>query len=518
MLFVGLAAAFAREMPKWHDNYHMALTLELPYIPLAIPMSVVSHGNEKGNGTFRKVEYFQGLQQEFHGTEEGDLKFVFRNGERICIKNDAPPGPKGANGHGDGPQFLPDLSTYEYAGRELLDGIWADKYVLNAPHYSPAGDTSAMYDRIKFYYDPVTAKPLKWVMLARNQIMSSHTDMWIATYHEYKKAVYRTILPTECKKKPLLMKFKFQSHGLFQPGPATAFDTSPHLVQNLKKIEQLNAQYEGTNFRANQFLDMHYTEVLRHRTGLKLQPVLRNYAAGVHEPVAEFFDWREVDQIIPRVKDQGMCGSCWAFSLISAVESENAKLTGRMTILPEQAIVDCDWTKESHACDGGFQADAAKDVIERFGGFIPSEEEYGPYLSVDGNCNHDKMDKISGAKIVKWMTVPPRDDHALMHATLEHPSLAVSIAVPEEMVWYESGVLDVASCHVHGLDDLVHAVNLVGYGTHHGKKYWILRNSWSTYWGDEGYIKVARGENDCGVTLLGEYPVVEPLNAQIEVI
>jgi len=223
------------------------------------------------------------------------------------------------------------------------------------------------------------------------------------------------------------------------------------------------------------------------------------------------WDWREVrPKVVGRVKDQGFCGSCWAFSFISAVESAMALLTGELVTLPEQFILDCGWTEQSAACDGGLQNDAAEMVQRNFAGGIPTQDEYGTYLTVDGMCKFDRLTD-HGARVVGWTVVPPRDDVATIFALLQQP-LAVSISVPEEMVWFERGVLDTDACLTNGPEDLVHAVNLIGYGTEDGTPYWTMRNSWSEHWGFNGHIKVARGLRDCGITWMPEYPTVAPVD------
>eukprot|EP00397_Hematodinium_sp_SG-2012_P034997 GEMP01037592.1.p1 GENE.GEMP01037592.1~~GEMP01037592.1.p1 ORF type:complete len:529 (+),score=142.99 GEMP01037592.1:332-1918(+) len=513
----------ARSVPEWYESYHMALTFKIPYVNVVIPVSVINERDNASSGkkARQKVEYFQGLQQEIVSEALGRAKYVFRNGKRICMRNEEP------HMREDGSlvvvDFLPDLSTYKYAGKELLAGVWADKYVFNQPHYPSANGVTSVFDRIQFYYDPVVEKPLKWVMLARNQIISSHTDTWIVTYHEYKKATYPIVVPEEClDARAVRADFALLSHGLFQHIHSAS---KLQAFKNMGTIQELNAKHaDSTTFAANRFLDMEYDDVLKYRTGLKkltgLKAVRRTPTYIIpREARPKSFDWRDVDEVIPKVKDQGFCGSCWAFSMISAIESAHALLTGQLTLLPEQAIVDCTWSDNNAACDGGLQSDGAAHVLEHYEGFIPSAASYGTYISVDGKCDEEKMkDRTSGAKLREWRTVPPRDDEQLIQALLKQP-VAISIAVPQEMIWYESGVLDVPSCKVSSTNDLDHAVNLVGFGTAEGgKDYWLVRNSWSTNWGDDGYLKVVRGENDCGISLLGEYPIVEALEHDINLV
>jgi len=86
----------------------------------------------------------------------------------------------------------------------------------------------------------------------------------------------------------------------------------------------------------------------------------------------------------------------------------------------------------------------------------------------------------------------------------------VAYNVGAATIYYDAGIIDSDECKVHDSNHLNHAINLVGYGTcpKTGKKYWVLRNSWSSYWGDEGYFKVVRGEKDCGVSTDAGFPIL----------
>merc|ERR1712066_500646 len=114
-----------------------------------------------------------------------------------------------------------------------------------------------------------------------------------------------------------------------------------------------------------------------------------------------------------------------------------------------------------------------------------------------------------GAKIVGWNDIASRDEKGLLHALATVGPVNVNIMVPEEMLYYQSGVLSVESCR-NNFSEIDHAVVAIGYGTdENGVDYYIVRNSWSTYWGDQGYIKIARGDLDCAVASDAGYPVVD---------
>merc|ERR1711881_417978 len=111
-----------------------------------------------------------------------------------------------------------------------------------------------------------------------------------------------------------------------------------------------------------------------------------------------------------------------------------------------------------------------------------------------------------GAKVTGWTDIKDRDEQGLLEALVSKGPISVGIMVPAEMLFYDSGVLQVPSCH-HNASQIDHAVTLTGFGTdEHGTGYYTIRNSWSTYWGDQGYIKIARGDLDCAVSSEAGYP------------
>merc|ERR1712194_698553 len=244
-------------------------------------------------------------------------------------------------------------------------------------------------------------------------------------------------------------------------------------------------------------------------------------------------DWRtHRPGTLASIRDQGICGSCWAFSLISAVESatflaQAPETAAAITPLPEQFVIDCTWNKDLAACDGGLSNMGAREIIKKFGGVVPSAASYGSYLTVDGFCrakpigtgvDNSQYNNAThvlgssslkvGAKLNGFVDIPARDQDMVMAALLDRP-LSIAFNVGEASLFYDTGVLDAAECEKNKDEDLNHAINLVGYGTENGKDYWLIRNSWSTYWGDEGYFKVVRGKRDCGVSTDAGYPLVE---------
>ncbi|CAH9079537.1 unnamed protein product [Cuscuta epithymum] len=214
------------------------------------------------------------------------------------------------------------------------------------------------------------------------------------------------------------------------------------------------------------------------------------------------FDWREHGAVTP-VKNQGSCGSCWSFSTTGALEGANFLATRKLVSLSEQQLVDCDHEcdpEEPGSCDSGCNGGLMNSAFEyalKTGGLM-REEDY-PYTGNDAQaCKFDKT-KIA-AKVANFSVVSLDEDQIAANLVKNGP-LAVAINAVY-MQTYMSGV----SCPYICSKRLDHGVLLVGYGASgfapvraKEKPYWIIKNSWGEHWGEEGYYKICRGSNICGV-------------------
>lgn len=209
--------------------------------------------------------------------------------------------------------------------------------------------------------------------------------------------------------------------------------------------------------------------------------------------------------------DQANCGSCWAFGAVGTLESAWNKAHGEDVQLSEQQVMDCSWgyvpgnEEAASACNGG-DAYAGIGHIINAGG-IARASEYN-YLGQGDYCREESVDKISGFK--GYSKIPQGDDRALMEAVYSRGAIAVSMdASQESFTFYSEGVYFDRKC-MWKSDDLDHSMLLVGYGTdpEHGD-YWIVKNSWSTHWGDGGYFKVSRDNHGCGASTDAIFAVLE---------
>ena len=212
-------------------------------------------------------------------------------------------------------------------------------------------------------------------------------------------------------------------------------------------------------------------------------------------------DWRTAGAV-NAVKDQGQCGSCWAFSAIGTLEGAHFLATGNLLSFAEQQLVDCNrsWTG-NHGCNGGWYYTAWNYLSSSFA----IEESVYKYTAQNGTCEYAQLEKTN-VETLKT-TYPKKNNSDQLKAAVAKQPVSVAIEA-DKLVFqqYSSGVFDSAKCGT----TLDHAVMLVGYGTENGQDYFILRNSWGTTWGEKGYMKLAYTAGDtsvgtCGVNQMPAY-------------
>eukprot|EP00079_Xenopus_tropicalis_P038196 XP_017951967.1 PREDICTED: cathepsin S-like [Xenopus tropicalis] len=210
-------------------------------------------------------------------------------------------------------------------------------------------------------------------------------------------------------------------------------------------------------------------------------------------------DWR-TQGCVTSVKNQGSCGSCYAFGTVGALECQWKKKMGTLVSFSPQELVDCSYTEGNNGCKGGY-LQASFRYMKKYG--IMEESSY-PYTAKEGRC---KKDKPSNVGVVKTFYVVPAGKELLLMKVLGTVG-PVSVAIDcsrEGFRMYKSGVYYDPYCTTK----VDHAVLVVGYGTDNGKDYWLVKNSWGVGYGDKGYIKMARNRgNNCAIASHAVYPTV----------
>lgn len=203
-------------------------------------------------------------------------------------------------------------------------------------------------------------------------------------------------------------------------------------------------------------------------------------------------DWRDKGVVNP-VRDQGICGACWTFSAITTSESAYAIHTGKLLQFSEQNIIDC---SPFSGCGGGWADDACLFIINQQNGQFNSLQDY-PYKAMQSSeCSYDPSKAIG--KISSIIKVEIADENDLKEKVALYGVASICIAANNyPFQSYSGGILDDEDCAGTYLS---HAVAAVGYGTENGIDYWIVRNSWGSSWGEDGYVRMIRNKNNqCGI-------------------
>ncbi|KAL7874278.1 hypothetical protein SRHO_G00052480 [Serrasalmus rhombeus] len=253
----------------------------------------------------------------------------------------------------------------------------------------------------------------------------------------------------------------------------------------------------------NHMGDMTTEEILQKLAGTRVPSHLKrtsSFVASTGASLPDSVDWREKGYVTD-VKQQGACGSCWAFSAAGALEGQLKKTTGQLLSLSPQNLVDCSTKYGNKGCNGGYMSQAFQYVIDNGG--IDSEEYY-PYIGVDGECHYDPSHRAANCSNYSFVSQGDEEDLKRAVANIGPVSVAIDATRPQ-FIMYRSGVYNDPSC----TQKVNHGVLAVGYGTLNGQDYWLVKNSWGTSFGDGGYIRMARNKgNMCGIANYACYPVV----------
>ncbi|KAJ0985310.1 hypothetical protein J5N97_003666 [Dioscorea zingiberensis] len=278
---------------------------------------------------------------------------------------------------------------------------------------------------------------------------------------------------------------------------------------NLKYIDEHNAGNHTSTLALNVFADITveeyrstYLGTLPPPPGLDTLDDESNetdlfHFNGTLVAVPDSIDWRDLGAVLP-VRDQGGCFSCWAFTIVATVEAINQIITGDLTPLSEQQLVDCERKScQRHTLTGPFE------YIIKNGG-IDSRQDY-PYTAVYHKCDtskeNNKVVTIDGYKPV------PRNNENSLKTHVARQPVATAVEAYERAFQLHGTGIFTKYCGTK----LDHAVTLIGYGTEGSTDYWLIKNSWGDGWGEAGYMRLERNVNDpvgkCGVA---SYPPMYP--------
>nr|A1KXI0.1 RecName: Full=Cysteine protease; AltName: Allergen=Blo t 1; Flags: Precursor [Blomia tropicalis]AAQ24541.1 Blo t 1 allergen [Blomia tropicalis] len=274
-----------------------------------------------------------------------------------------------------------------------------------------------------------------------------------------------------------------------------------HFKEQLKWVEEHNG-IDGVEYAINEYSDMSEQEFSFHLSGgglnftyMKMEaakePLINTYGS-----LPQNFDWRQKARLT-RIRQQGSCGSCWAFAAAGVAESLYSIQKQQSIELSEQELVDCTYNRydSSYQCNGcgsGYSTEAFKYMIRT--GLV--EEENYPYNMRTQWCNPDVEGQryhVSGYQQLRYQS----SDEDVMYTIQQHGPVVIYMHGSNNYFRnLGNGVLRGVAYNDAYTD---HAVILVGWGTVQGVDYWIIRNSWGTGWGNGGYGYVERGHNSLGI-------------------
>ncbi|TVU07294.1 hypothetical protein EJB05_47343, partial [Eragrostis curvula] len=256
---------------------------------------------------------------------------------------------------------------------------------------------------------------------------------------------------------------------------------------NVKFIESFNAGNNKFWLGVNQFADITNDEFRATKTNKGFNPSMAKVPTGFRyenvgmDALPASVDWRT-----------NVVSCCWAFSAVAAMEGIVKLSTGNLISLSEQELVDCDTHGEDQGCNG---------VIIKNGG-LTTESNYA-YNAEDGKC---KAGSNSAATIKSYEDVPANDEASLMKAVANQP-ISVAVDGGDMTFQFYSGGVMTGSCGT----DLDHGIAAIGYGTDSdGTKYWLMKNSWGTTWGENRFLRMEKDISDkrgmCGLAMQPSYP------------
>ncbi|KAG5667834.1 hypothetical protein PVAND_015803 [Polypedilum vanderplanki] len=295
-------------------------------------------------------------------------------------------------------------------------------------------------------------------------------------------------------------------HGIDVPADADFNKWKANVIAKFREHEKHNEKY-----RKGEELFMRGINHLSHLSNEELKATVLGFSAPTADdtlPVVskdalkdlpDYFNWHDKGIVQPP-QDQKQCGSCYIFSTIGAIEAHSCYYNHQCEKLSEQEALEC---SDGRGCNGGWSQLIYKYTQSKNG--ATALKNYGYQAKVVNKCEDaGSRPRVNGTTVVGWKTLPKHADTIKFYLYSNGP-MFVGFDVYQNFVDYKSGIYhNISGDKLGG-----HAVLLIGYGTENGVDYWILKNSWTTNWGESGFFRFKRGVDLCGIESGGPtYPIM----------
>lgn len=528
-------------LPKWNESHVVMGTLQLPYAEISEPFT----GYWDLDHNRSRIDYYGTMVLSIQLGSKSPADYG-RSYIVVPITTETLENVKTCflvNGSSDVPitpqAVLPDLSGFEYRGTEMILGRNTSVWEYVEMHGQKKNKYTMWVDQTG-----PSVQPIRYEMMGYDTLLGSHYDKYILDYDDYevgdipdkmfdipkdisspcgdfpgpgagKRHSASRMLVNPMREyihgdtthvDPMFSAFT-KDHGRDYRGKREHTKRKHIFHTNLRYIQSINRAGRGYTLAVNHLADRSDEElaVLRghhHSKGYNGgQPFIPLKKAN---QVPDTMDWR-LYGAVTQVKDQAVCGSCWSFGTTGTLEGTLFLKTGQLVRLSQQSLVDCSWGYGNNGCDGGEDFRVYQWMMKHGG--VATEESYGPYLAQDGMCHYKDAELI--ANITGFVNVTSGDLDALKVAIATKGPISVAIdASHKSLSFYSNGVYFEPDCG-NSPDSLDHAVLAVGYGMMNGEGYWLIKNSWSTYWGNDGYVLMSQRDNNCGVATDATYVLME---------
>ncbi|CAF1111622.1 unnamed protein product [Brachionus calyciflorus] len=280
-------------------------------------------------------------------------------------------------------------------------------------------------------------------------------------------------------------------------------------AMNLNRIAAVNTDFNNRRspykLAINQYSDLAYNEFLSRRGGFlptlttmrsssSISDIPRKKKLNQARQIAAF-DWRDTGYVTP-VKNQQSCRVCWAFAATGAIETQWAIYYGRLRNLSEQNLIDC-------VGGGGCRANSMQNAYNyvKTNGGINGAVKY-PYLNNASVCKYFTDSPV--ANISDYRRIESGNEKELEQAVREYGPVSVGVHASPDFINYYGGIFNASDC----TEGLNHAVLIVGFNNVNNPPFWIAKNSWGSWWGENGYIRIIKNINACGIANMASYPII----------